>query len=227
MEKNSQTKEKDLITNNNYTREQFEREYQVELFFYNLPFSILIFSLVFLTAYIFNKYIEAVVFLTSFFSLRYKFKTTFHYESVFYCIVTTIALFVLSVIFSPPLTISLLGSVLCGFVDTWALWFIQDRFDYKFSSKMFERLAYDYDLQIEDLLDKIKQYENVDLYKMSEEELRQYAQSKGLSETICDTLVLKVIHNYRWIDIQKQLNFSKDGIRYHKEKIIEKLNIKL
>lgn len=227
MEKNSKTKKNDLITNKDYTEEQFEREYRVELFFYNLPFTILIFSLVFLTAYIFNKYVEAVVYLTSFFCLRYKFKTTFHYESVFYCIVTTIALFVLSIIFSPPVTISLLGSVLFGFVDTWALWFIQDRFDHKFASKMFERIAYDYDQQISELLDRIKQYEDIDLYKMTEEELREYAQSKGLSETICDTLVLKVIHNYRWIDIQKQLNFSKDGIRYHKERIVEKLNIKL
>lgn len=221
------SKSKADSTRNSYTREQFEREYQVELFFYNLPFFILVFACVFIVAYIFNKYIEAIMYLFSFFSLRYKFKTTFHYENVFYCIATTIGLFVLSVVFSPPIAISLLGCVLFGFADAWALWFIQDRFEHKLASKMFEAIATDYDLQISDLLEKIKQYENIDLYKMTETELRQYAQSKGLSETICDTLVLKVIHNYRWIDIQKELNFSKDGIRYHKEKIIEKLNIKL
>ena len=60
---------------------------------------------------------------------------------------------------------------------------------------------------------------------MSETELRQYAQSKGLSETICDTLVLRVINNYRWVDIQRAMNFSKDGIRYHKEQIIKKLSV--
>ena len=52
---------------------------------------------------------------------------------------------------------------------------------------------------------------------MSEEELRQYAQSKGLSEPICDTLVLKIIHNYRWVDIQKERKYSKTAIIYHKK----------
>ena len=212
---------------NSITEEQLEREYKIELFFYNLPILLLVFACVFGVAYIFKKYIEAVTFLTTFFSMRYKFNTTFHYENVLYCLATTIALFTLSVVFSPPITISLFGSVLFGFLDTWASWFIQDRFEHKLSARMFEQKANEYDLQVKELLEKLKKYQNIDLYKMSEAELRAYAQSKGLSEMICDTLVLKVIHNYRWVDIQKERNYTKDGIRYHKEKLIEQLGVDL
>lgn len=81
--------------------------------------------------------------------------------------------------------------------------------------------------KIAELINKLKKYKNIDIYKMSEAELRQYAQSKGLSENICDTLVLKVIQNYRWVDIEKERNFTKEGIRYHKQRIIEVLEIDL
>ena len=69
--------------------EQFEKHYSIELFFYNLPQLALIFACVFIFAHILNKYIEAVIFLFSFFTLRYKFNTTFHYENVLYCIFTS------------------------------------------------------------------------------------------------------------------------------------------
>ena len=60
-----------------------------------------------------------------------------------------------------------------------------------------------------------------ELYAMSEEELRTFARSKGLSEMIVDTLVLKVIHNYKWIEIQEERNYTKEGIRYHKNRIFK------
>ena len=62
---------------------------------------------------------------------------------------------------------------------------------------------------------------------MSEDELRTYATSKGLPEIMIDTLILKVLHNYRWVDIMTERNYSKTAIRYHKAQIIEKLDIKL
>lgn len=129
MQKNLKKKKQKEISN--YTEEQFEREFKIELFFYNLPQLLLVFACVFVVAYIFKKYIEAVVFLITFFVMRYKFKTTFHYENILYCLATTILLFSLSVAFSPPIAVSLFGAVLMGFADTWALWFIQDRFDLK------------------------------------------------------------------------------------------------
>ena len=62
---------------------------------------------------------------------------------------------------------------------------------------------------------------------MSEEELRNYAKSKHLSEMMIDTLVLKVIHNYKWVEIQHERNYSKTAIIYHKKQICKTLNIEL
>lgn len=65
------------------------------------------------------------------------------------------------------------------------------------------------------------------IYSLTEDELRNFAKSKGLGEQIVDTLVLKVIHNYKWVEIERERNYSKDGIRYHKEKLNKVLGFKL
>lgn len=132
----------------------------------------------------------------------------------------TITIFTLSIVICPPIYTYMLFSILLAYIDCLCLWFIQDWLNKKADNKM---LNY----QIYELICQLKTYKNIDLYKMSEEELRQYAQSKGLSEPICDTLVLKIIHNYRWVDIQKERKYSKEGIRYHKEQIIAKLEVDL
>lgn len=185
-----------------------------------LPYHILVMGSVFIVATIFGKYLEALCFLTAFFSLRYKFPTTYHSDSIIVCMTLTISIFSLSIIICPPIYTYVFFCILFAYLDCFILWFIKDRKDQILHNKIL-------DAQLYEVMCELKEYKKIDLFKMNEQELRQFAQSRGLSETMCDTLVLKIIHNYRWVDIQKQLNFSKDGIRYHKEKIIEKLNIEL
>lgn len=175
---------------------------------------------VFIVATIFNKYWEAICFLIAFFSLRYKFDTTYHSDSIVLCMTFTIGIFALSIILCPSIHTYIFGSILFAYLDCFALWFIQDR------KEQIERNKY-LDMQLYNVMCDLKEYQKIDLWKMNETELRQFAKSKGLSENICDTLVLKVIHNYRWVDIQRELNYTKDGIRYQKERIIEKLGINL
>ena len=122
--------------------------------------------------------------------------------------------------FMLPLELSLLSAVpICYFIS-W-VGFV------KKTSDDLEVKCDELENKIAILIDRLKEYKNIDIYKMSEAELRQYAQSKGLSENICETLVLKVIQNYRWVDIEKERNFTKEGIRYHKERIIKALEIDL
>ena len=119
-----------------------------------------------------------------------------------------------------PLELSLLSAVpICYFIS-W-VGFI------KKTSDDLEVRCDELEFEISQLIIKLKQYKNIDIYKMSEVELRQYAQSRGLTENICETLVLRVIQNYRWVDIEKERNFTKEGIRYHKERIIKALEIDL
>ena len=204
----------------NNLKKKAEFVFKVREFIRILPYHILVMVSVFIVASIFSKYLEALCFLTAFFSLRYKFPTTYHSDSIIVCMTLTISIFSLSIIICPPIYTYVFFCILFAYLDCFILWFIKDRKDQISQNQIL-------DAQLYEVMCELKEYKKIDLFKMSEQELRQFAQSRGLSETMCDTLILKIIHNYRWVDIQKQLNFSKDGIRYHKEKIIEKLNIEL
>ena len=104
-------------------------KYKLRRFIYTLPYHFLVMGSVFLVATIFNKYFEAVCFLASFFSLRYKFPKTYHSDSVLICMALTISIFTLSIIICPPIYMYLLVSIVFAYIDCLALWFIQDRLD--------------------------------------------------------------------------------------------------
>lgn len=186
--------------------EQFEKHYSIELFFYNLPQLALIFACVFIFARILNKYIEAVVFLFSFFTLRYKFNTTFHYENVLYCILTTILMFTASVIFSPPLTISLFGCVLFAFFDTWLLWFIQDRFEFKLKTKLLEA-------QNKEMNQELTDIKSISIWEMDEPNLRTYLYTKGIRDDRQDFVVMIIIDGLKFEEIAKKLGYSVDTLK--------------
>ena len=90
-----------------------------------LPIHIIIMSGVFLVAFIFNKYIEATIFLISFFSLRYTFEITYHHEKPLVCICITLGMFMLSISLIQPVCISLFSSVLFAFLDTYLLFHLE------------------------------------------------------------------------------------------------------
>lgn len=104
-------------------------KYKFRMFIRTLPYHFLVMGSVFLIATIFNKYFEAICFLTSFFSLRYKFPKTYHSDSIVLCMTFTISMFTLSIIICPPIYMYLLVSILFAYFDCFMLWFVQDRLD--------------------------------------------------------------------------------------------------
>ena len=96
-----------------------------------LPIHILIMSNVFMWAIILNKYIEAISYLIAYFVLRYKFDVTYHHRSPVVCILLTISMFVLSVIFVEPLYMSLFSSIIFAFLCSMILYLIQYILDLK------------------------------------------------------------------------------------------------
>jgi hypothetical protein len=170
-------------------------------------------------ACIFSKWAEAVTFFFCHWFIREQFPKQYHHILAAICRNITACVLFFGVSFTLPFELSLLSAIpICYFIS-W-VGFI------KKNSDDFEIKCEELEVKIEQLIIELKQYKQIDLYKMSEEELRRFAQSRGLSEVICDTLVLRIVHHYRWVDIEKELNFSKEGIRYHKEQIIDKLGFK-
>lgn len=172
-----------------------------------------------LAAFIFNKWAEAVTFFFCQWFIREQFPEQYHHIVAAICRnITAIVLF-FGISFTLPFELSLLSAVPICYFTSWIGCIKVERDAFEIQTDELEN-------KVARLIMNLKRYKQIDLYKMSEEELRQYAQSKGLSETICDTLILRIKHAYRWVDIERERNFSKEGIRYHKEQIIEKLGFK-
>lgn len=115
----------------NSIRRKAEFIYNLRNFIMTLPFHFLVMGSVFVIALIFGKWFEAVSFLVAFFSLRYKFDTTYHSKSIVICMTCTISMFSLSIAICPPVYMYVLASIGFAYLDCWLLWFIQDRLEKK------------------------------------------------------------------------------------------------
>lgn len=181
-------------------------------------FAVLFISAI-IPAIILNRWFEAFIFVLCHWFIRIQFPKEYHHVVPEMCRIITACVTFFGICLILPIQYSLFSAIPINYLIAW-VGFI------KKTSDEFEVKCEELEIEIEQIIIELKRHKNIDLYKMSEEELRQYAQSKGLSEVICDTLVLRVINHYRWVDIERELKFSKDGIRYHKEQIIEKLGFK-
>lgn len=101
--------------------------FKINNFIAILPYHILVMSGVAIISFIFNKWIEAILFLTAFFSLRYKFPTTFHSKSIVYCMIITNSMFMLSIVLCPYTNAYVFGALVFAYLDTFILWFIQSK----------------------------------------------------------------------------------------------------
>lgn len=183
-----------------------------------IVFSVLIVAS-FIPAIIFGKYIEAIVFILCHTLIRPQFKKEYHHIIPAVCRIITGCVFFFGISFVLPLGWSLISAIPINYFISWVGFVKKTSDDFEVKCDRLES-------EIELMFLELKRYKQIDVFKMSEEELRRFAQSKGLSETICDTLVLRVIHHYRWVDIETERNFTKRGIDYHKEQIIKKLGFK-
>ena len=131
---------------------------------------------------------------------------------------TTLSIAFFGIMSTFPLGLSLLSTIPICFVISWVGYIVQDRTDQIAENKHLQ-------CEIDLLVDKIKEYENIDLYKMSETELRQYGASKLLSEIQQDILVMRVIEHLKISEICKYRNYGRTTIKYHIAEIKKKLNI--
>lgn len=184
---------------------------KLKLFLVKSAFEIVINSSILSIAFLSGKFIETLFFYISWLIFRLCVPKVFHIRNrsplmnIVGCLFYSIFLYILSLKLMLPISISICSSVLVGIFINYCLYKIQDYIDIK-----------------KQLLNKVK-----DVYAMTEDELRTYARSKQLSEMIIDTLILKVIHNYKWVEIMAERNYSKTAIRYHKKQICKCLKIEL
>lgn len=184
---------------------------KLKLFALDFTFELTTNLIILFLAYFNNRIVETLLFYLSWRVFRFAVPKIFHFKartplmSILGCMFCSCLCFWIAMKLMLPITVSIFSSVLVGIIINYTLYKIQDYIDLK----------------------KQIGQQTINIYKMTEDELRKYAISKHLSEMMVDTLVLKVIHNYRWVDIRNERNYTRTGMDYHKKTIEKKLNIKL
>ena len=199
---------------------KIEFELKIEKFFKEQLWQFtLVIAFVFLCAWIFNKYIEATMFCVSHIVIRKYFDKQYHCGTTATCMFITLSIAFFGILYTLPLTLSLLSTIPICYLISWVGYIVQDRIDQIAENKHLQG-------EIDLLVDKVREYENIDLYKMSETELRQYGASKLLSEVQQDILVMRVIEHLKISEICKYRNYGRTTIKYHISEIKKKLNIR-
>jgi hypothetical protein len=176
----------------------------------NIVFELIVNSIILSVAYLCNKLLITIAFYIPFHYFRHAFPKVYHSKignplmNLIGCIIFSCLCYFVAMRLMLPINISIFSSVLVGMLINYTLYKIQDYLDLQ--------------LQHNKSL--------LNLCEMTEEQLRNYAISKGVSEMMVDTLVLKLKYNYRWVDIRKERNYTRRGMDYHKENLEKKLNIR-
>ena len=193
------------------SEEKAEKQLDIKLKLLSALFNILVFVGIGFCAFVSQKYIECIILLIAFISLRYTYPTTYHSKSFWLCLVWSIMIFVFALPNVLPIYLSLLFGVVIGCIVDLILYKIQENIDNND--------------KIGSLIAKLKEYQNIDLYKMSETELRQYGASRGLSELQQDIIVMRVIEHLKISEICRYRNYGRTTIKYHIAQIKQKLDI--
>ena len=178
----------------------------------------LVIAFVFICAWLFDKYVEATMFCIAHIVIRKYFDKQYHCGTTATCMFITLSIAFFGIMYTFPLALSLLSTIPICYLISWVGYVVQDRIDTTLENRYLQN-------ETELLIERIKELENIDLYKMSDAELRQYGASKHLSEVQQDILVMRVIEHLKISEICKYRNYGRTTIKYHLAEIKKKLNI--
>ena len=116
-------------------------KFKLKSFIAMLPYHFLVMGSVAIFALIFAKWVEAVLFLVAFFTLRYKHPTTFHAKSIITCMIITNVMFALSVVVCPYADTYIFGALVFAYLDTFILWYVQTKEILKAQKEYAEQVA--------------------------------------------------------------------------------------
>lgn len=103
---------------------------------FQLTLYIIFLSVSLLIAYILNSLLEVIFGIIVFTGTRYLFSKTYHADSTSKCLILSILVFVIYAIITPKINISLLSSVLLGYLISLCLYYIEDYIELKESLKV-------------------------------------------------------------------------------------------
>lgn len=169
---------------------------------------LLIFSSIALCAWIFNRWIEALMFCIAHTCIRNAFEKQFHFNKLAYCLALTLTIVWFAIPITLPISISLLSSIPIAFFISFVGFLAQDRLDKAHEIKELQN-------HIRELLDKIM---HKDIFAMNEDELYQHCRSKGLSEEDCKIAYFIIIERLKGKELYAAIGYcERQAIRKRKK----------
>ena len=178
-----------------------------------IPQTLLVLCILLITAWITDKYLEALCFAFSFCVLRYKFTDILHCNTTFKCMLLTNGIVIVFIPITIPITNSLFGGLLSGFAVNLIADLIASNIFRQAEKKELVRL-------------KEESYKR-NVYCMNEQELRSLCKSYGLDSINEEIVIQRLVHHLRGKDLYDKIGYSKPQMIRREKYIEEKLSIKL
>lgn len=169
-----------------------------------------------LVSWLFDKWIEGIMFCIAHTVVRGVFSKQFHFHTTSFCLSLTLQIiwFVIPSIFS--VHISLLASIPVSFVIAMIGYIVQELIDTKQQVAKLEKYS-------TELLMELQAKSTKDIYAMTEDELYEHCRSCGLDEEDCKIAYFLVIERLKGKELYHALPYSEATIKRKRLKIMSKI----
>ena len=183
-----------------------ETQLKIEKFFVEELWQLcLITAFIFICAWVFNKYAEAIMFCVSHTIIRAIFKKQYHCGKTAICLFLTFTIAFFGIMYTLPVEVSLLSAIpICWFIS-WVGFIAQDRIDC-------------YVL--------LKELKTKTVWEMDETELASYCYAKGIRGDMLEFVIMVLIDQMKYEEIGDKLGYSVDTLKDWAPKCKKKLGIK-
>lgn len=164
-----------------------------------------------LCSWIFNRWIEGLMFCIAHICVRRAFDKQFHFYTTSYCLSLTLTIVWFAIPIILPLSSSLLSSIIIAFLICFFGFIAQDRVD---AIKEIKEL----NKHIDELLTQIN---HKDIYAMTEDELYEHCRSCGLDDVDCKIARLIVIERLKGQELYEAIGYSERQTKRKRKKILE------
>ena len=148
---------------------------------------LIVFAFVFMCAWLFNKYVESVLFCISHTIIRMCFDKQYHCGTTALCMFTTLSVAFFGIASTLPISASLLYTIPVCYFISWIGYVVQDRID---------------------CLLVIKKLTSKTIWQMSENELVDYCYAKGVRGDMLEFVVMILIYHMNYEEIGNKLGYA-------------------
>lgn len=173
---------------------------KIEKFFVEQLWQMLIvFGFIFICAWLFDKYIEAILFCVSHTVIRMLFDKQYHCGTTALCMFTTFSVAFFGIMYTLPMTVSLLSTIPICWCISWVGYIAQDRLD-------------------------LKKHKELTLFELPKDKLLEYMENSLLSPEEKDAIQYYVIDKMKGERFYNAMGYSKrQSLRIYKS-AVNKIN---